>query len=240
MVIEKNCEICDTIFNGNKNSKYCSDECRIIKRRENDKKYREKNKEKRSEQYKNWINKDDNKDKVALRMKDYNKNYKKEHVDERKIYRKNKKDTDENYKIEQILRSSLHTFFRSKNMKKYSELIGCNLQDFKKWLEKNFSHDMNWNNYGKVWNLDHVFPVSIFDLTNEDEKFLCFNWKNTRPCYSNVNFSRKKNLNYILCHELNLYFFKKNGLNKSFNDINYGISYLPKETRNCLLDLVNY
>jgi hypothetical protein len=180
------------------------------------------------------------KEKVSERMKVYGKKYKETHKVERQIYRKTKKELDENYKIEQKLRSNLHTFFRGKK-NKYSDLIGCTTIFFKEWLEYNFNSKMNWENYGSYWNMDHVIPISVFDLISMDEQSYCFNWKNTRPLRSITNFSRKYSVYDILLHELKLYFFinMKNSLDNKFNNICYGVSYLPKQTRNSLLDLVN-
>ncbi len=232
----KICTVCSINYEANKNSKYCA-ECRKIKNREIWKKTREKNKEKRNLEYKEWIGRGDNKNKVAERMKTYNKKYKETHVEERKKYRKTKSEIDENYKIEQKIRSKLHTFFKS-TKNKYNSLFGCKTNEFKQWLEYNFSSDMSWDNYGVYWNMDHVIPVSVFNLLNEEEQNFCFNWKNTRPLLCEKNFSRKYSYKDIMLHELKTYCFSIK--NSNFNNMNYGISYLPIQTRNCLEDLVNH
>ena len=170
-------------------------------------------------------------------MKVYSKKYKETHKVERQLYRKNRKENDENYNIEQKLRSKLHTFFKCKK-NKYSELIGCTTFFFKEWLEYNFSSIMNWENYNSYWNIDHVIPVKVFNLTIGEEQNYCFNWKNTRPLICAKNFSHTYSIYDILLHELKLYFYK-NSLENKFNNICFGVSYLPKEARNCLLDLVN-
>ena len=45
---------------------------------------------------------------------------------------------------------------------------------------------MTFDNYGE-WHIDHVKPCSSFDLTNEQEIYECFNWKNIRPCWKKLN-----------------------------------------------------
>ena len=171
-------------------------------------------------------------------MKDYNKKYKETHRYERKEYRRTKKETDENYKIEQSLRSRFHKFLKvNKGDYDYCELFGCDRIDFNNWLESNFTNEMSWENYGSSWNIDHIIPVSIFDLSKTDEQNFCFNWKNTRPLKPSVNFSRKCSLFDILIQEMKTKFFAKDDGN--YNDINYGVSYLPISTRNRLMDLVN-
>lgn len=75
--------------------------------------------------------------------------------------------------------------------------------------------DMNWENYGSLWNIDHIIPISSFDLTNVDEQYNAFNWKNTWALYSNVNCSKKDNINEELINThnaiLNSYIKHMNG-----------------------------
>ena len=234
-MIKKNCENCNLEFEANtKTTKYCS-ECRNIKNKEIWKRYRESHKEQIATYNKEY--RKSHIDKIALRMKDYNKKYKEEHKEERKIYRKEKKN-DSKYKIETKIRSSFNHFFKSKNDEKYSELVGCNLKQFKKWIEFNFDSKMNWDNYNTYWNIDHILPVKIFDLEkNCDEKLFCFNWKNTRPLEVSTNFSRKFRFFDLLLHELKIQFFLKQ--NSDIKSIDYRVSNLQSHSRNCLMDLVN-
>jgi len=45
---------------------------------------------------------------------------------------------------------------------------------------------MNWQNYGK-WHIDHVKPLSIFDITNEKELYVACNFKNLQPMWALEN-----------------------------------------------------
>jgi hypothetical protein len=80
--------------------------------------------------------------------------------------------------------------------------IGCNIQFFREWLEYNFTSDMNWDNYGSYWSIDHIIPVCKFNLTIEDEKLKCWNWSNMMPVTINYNSSKKNididQINYIV------------------------------------------
>jgi hypothetical protein len=40
---------------------------------------------------------------------------------------------------------------------------------------------MNWNNHGLVWELDHIIPISSFNLLNPEEQKKCFHYSNLRP-----------------------------------------------------------
>jgi predicted transcriptional regulator len=69
----------------------------------------------------------------------------------------------------------------------------------REWFEYNFTNEMSWNNYGSYWSIDHIIPVCKFDLTNEIEKFMCWNWTNLIPI---INSSKKtidiEQINYII------------------------------------------
>ncbi len=50
---------------------------------------------------------------------------------------------------------------------------------------------MNFENYGTIWELDHVIPCSSFDLSIEENKKKCFSWKNILPV--NKKYNKEKN-----------------------------------------------
>ena len=45
---------------------------------------------------------------------------------------------------------------------------------------------MNFQNYGK-WHVDHIKPISSYNLENEKELFECFNYKNLQPLWAHDN-----------------------------------------------------
>lgn len=63
---------------------------------------------------------------------------------------------------------------------------------------------MNWNNYGIVWQLDHVKPCCSFNFQKDSEVKECFTWKNTRPLFSDENNKKsgKYDINIIETHKL--------------------------------------
>jgi hypothetical protein len=48
-------------------------------------------------------------------------------------------------------------------------------------LEALFATGTSWENYGRVWEVDHIEPVTRFDLTRSDEARACFALQNLRP-----------------------------------------------------------
>ena len=57
-----------------------------------------------------------------------------------------------------------------------------------------FLQEMNWENYGIVWEIDHKTPLSSFDLTQEKNIYEAFNYKNTQPLFKTTEIA--KNFGY--------------------------------------------
>jgi hypothetical protein len=106
-----------------------------------------------------------------------------------------------NYRIKKSLAARLRTILVSKNDSTMT-YIGCNIQYLREWFEFNFTSEMNWENYGTYWSIDHIIPACKFDLSIEDEKFKCSNWSNLMPVTIKFNSSKKQidmeQINYII------------------------------------------
>lgn len=104
-------------------------------------------------------------------------------------YRRHKIKTDPQFKLSCSLRSRLSTLLKQSRAKKYNttlELLGCSLNEFKNYIEKQFQTGMSWDNYGN-WHIDHVRPCSSFDLTKEQDQKLCFRYSNLQPLWAKDN-----------------------------------------------------
>jgi hypothetical protein len=66
-------------------------------------------------------------------------------------------------------------------------LVGCSVHVWRQHLERQFEKGMNWENYGVKWEVDHIMPVSSFDLRSKEGMRGAFNWLNTRPMWSWAN-----------------------------------------------------
>jgi hypothetical protein len=74
--------------------------------------------------------------------------------------------------------SSVHRCLGSKS-KRTKEYIGCSNQEYINWLSYN-NNNYTIDNHGKEWHIDHVIPLSRFDIVNnENDKRIAFNWRNT-------------------------------------------------------------
>lgn len=149
---------------------------------EKKKEYVEKNKEniyaKNSEYHKKWYQ--ENKESKLLKNKEYNEK---------------RENEDPEYKLRRRLRSRLTIALKKYLKVPYKErninlLIGCSLEELKQYLQAQFKEDMEWENHGKLWHIDHIKPCHLFDLSDIEQQRLCFNYKNLQPLYAQENLKK--------------------------------------------------
>jgi len=92
-------------------------------------------------------------------------------------------------------RAVLSRFVISKKSKSRMaiDLVGCSSKELRRYLELQFTHGMSWENYGKDgWHIDHVMPLSSFDLSDEDQRAKACHYTNMQPLWDIEN-KRKYN-----------------------------------------------
>lgn len=82
----------------------------------------------------------------------------------------------------------------------------CDIELFTKWLEHCFLKEMTMNNHGEYWHLDHVIPVSLFDLNKTKDLRLCFHYLNYMPLPAKDNITKHNKILYsqLLTHMDNI------------------------------------
>ncbi len=104
-------------------------------------------------------------------------------------YERNKKATDAVYRLKCNLRTRFIQAVKngSKGGSAVSAL-GCSVVEFKAKMEALFQPGMTWENWGKVgWHLDHVIPLSAFDLTDPSQVAKACHYSNLRPLWAIEN-----------------------------------------------------
>ena len=66
--------------------------------------------------------------------------------------------------------------------------FGYTPSDLRIHIERQFSHCMSWENYGILWEIDHIVPVASFKLP--DQIMECWALSNLRPLPSVDNQSK--------------------------------------------------
>jgi hypothetical protein len=62
----------------------------------------------------------------------------------------------------------------------YAPYFGLDIENIRKWFEYQFTKDLDWSNFAKKWQFDHIIPVTYFDHSVEEELRLCWNFTNLR------------------------------------------------------------
>ena len=96
---------------------------------------------------------------------------------------------------EWLLRKTLRSRFLRAIKNDYKQtsclnLLGCSIQECKKYIESQFKEGMTWENYGSYWHLDEIIPCSAWDLTKEEEQEACFHYLNSQPLRHDLNCSK--------------------------------------------------
>ena len=91
---------------------------------------------------------------------------------------KNRIKTDVNLRLIRNTRRRVHHALNGKTKSSHTkEILGIDIDLYRKWLEFQFTPEMNWSNI----EVDHVKPICMFDVTKDEELKEAFNWKNTQP-----------------------------------------------------------
>jgi len=97
--------------------------------------------------------------------------------------------TDIQYKMRDILRSRLKHVLKGK-LKSVSAVkdLGCSIEQLKTYLESLFQPGMTWDNWSRYgWHIDHIKPLSSFDLTDPEQQKKACHYTNLQPLWAAEN-----------------------------------------------------
>ena len=72
----------------------------------------------------------------------------------------------------------------SKEILKY---LSIDKESFIEYINSRLLDGMTLENFGSVWGIDHIVPVELFDLNNEEDLKICYNFINIIPMFNNDN-----------------------------------------------------
>lgn len=117
-------------------------------------------------------------------------------------YEKNKRKTDELYRIKNNLRNRINQFLKNSNYNKnkgLKEIIGLEFSDFFNHLREEFKKDYNIElkeEYYPFLDLDHKNPLSL--AKNVEDVYELNNYKNLRLLYWKHNLEKSDKTDYIV------------------------------------------
>lgn len=124
------------------------------------------------------------------------------HKEHHRLAANKRRDTNINSRIQDNVRRRINYALKGIGKTKHTEeLIGCSIEFLKQHLEQQFQSGMLWDNYGSgdgCWEIDHIKPVPLFDLTRIEQQKEYFNWHNMRPMWSLLNRQKSSKHNGIM------------------------------------------
>jgi hypothetical protein len=73
-----------------------------------------------------------------------------------------------------------------KKTERSMDLVGCSWAKLKAHIEKQFKDGMCWERIREI-HIDHIRPISWYDLTKRKHRKECFHYTNLRPMWANDN-----------------------------------------------------
>jgi len=155
--------------------------------------YRQENKEAICAQKKEYYQK--NKERI--------KQWNEKHKEKRNARLRERRLQDRNFAAVNSMRIRISRLLQGKKDTTFDKYVGCTKVNLIKWLTHQFTEDMNWENYGYTWHIDHVVPVTFFDLDKAEDKQACFHWSNLKPLAKEQNLSKSDKIifDYISEHQ---------------------------------------
>lgn len=145
------------------------------------------NKNKKDAYLKNWRQQNAEKVKeysIKTRSDPSNKQRAMERVKLRKI-------SEPGYKMKLSIKSRMRFALKGEvKSDRTIELLGCSVEYYRDYIQNLFKPGMTFENYGSIWNIDHIIPCAAFDLSMSDEQKKCFHYTNTQPLFVEENASK--------------------------------------------------
>ena len=116
------------------------------------------------------------------RVKEWDRKYRAENSSRLTAQFLKRRNEDIQFRMACNLRTRVNQAIK-KNQKAGSavEDLGCSIADFIRLIEYQFRGDMNWDNWGQHWELDHIFPLAKVNLKSRVEFLAACNFRNYQP-----------------------------------------------------------
>lgn len=62
----------------------------------------------------------------------------------------------------------------------YAPYFGLDIQMIRNWFELQFEKGVSWENFGSLWQFEHIVPVAYFNFEDDLDLRLCWNFTNIR------------------------------------------------------------
>lgn len=139
-------------------------------------------------EYKNWV--DQNRDKCNNAIRKWKNNNPDKVISYNKEY-----DKRIDVKLKRKIRSTTRCAIRAQDCKKVGSAVRDSPLELQQHLESKFQEGMTWDNHGSFgWHIDHIKPLSNFDLGNREEYLEAVHYTNLQPLWWQDNLSKGSKL----------------------------------------------
>ena len=124
--------------------------------------------------------------------KEYYVKYRKEHLEQKRIWMRERYANNIQYKLARLIRGRLQKLIkREQRSGSAVHDLGCTLEELKIHLENQFEEGMTWDNWKPDgWHIDHIKPLSKFDLTDPVQFKEAVHYTNLQPLWWHDNISK--------------------------------------------------
>jgi hypothetical protein len=130
-----------------------------------------------------------NRETKNLASKQYYKDNREKIISRTVNYKRERIKIDPLYKLVGNLRSRLKERVKVSYWRKsshFNQYIGCDIQELKNHIEKQFADGMNWDNHSyEGWHIDHIIPLS--SAKNIEELYKLCHYTNLQPLWAKDN-----------------------------------------------------
>lgn len=96
---------------------------------------------------------------------------------------------DVKYRLSVALRRRLYMAVKGRHRSGTAiDELGCSIEELKQHLEAQFKEGMSWENWGRYgWHIDHIMPLSSFNLTDPAQVKAACHYTNLQPLWAEEN-----------------------------------------------------
>lgn len=124
--------------------------------------------------------------------RDLDREWRKANKEKKRVYWRERMANEPQVRLSRALRTRLNMAI-SREYRAGSAVrdLGCSIAELCGHLEALFLPGMSWQNYGpRGWHIDHIIPLSSFDLTDRTQLLIACNFENLRPLWAVDNLSK--------------------------------------------------
>ena len=96
-------------------------------------------------------------------------------------------------KFKRTIRTRIRMALKNKKDKHTCEYLGCSHAEYTNWISYN-NNGFTLDNHGDVWHIDHVIPLSKFNLEKKEDIEVAFNWRNTMALSAKENLAKNNKI----------------------------------------------